>query len=165
MRPVTVRLNGTQTQTPKITSKIHGTGILAKGATHHASGLPPKVSTRSHTELVSAQLRSASMSPPGLGRIASARPSATAPVASVAMIGWMRPTTTINPFINPKAVPHRSVMNMPKTICPGEPVTTSEAIQLVSVITAPTERSRPPIRTGIVCAMATKAMATLSLAF
>ena len=31
------------------------------------------------------------MLPPGCGRMTSARPMAMAPVASVAMIGWMRP--------------------------------------------------------------------------
>ena len=38
-------------------------------------------------------------------------------------------------------------------------------MQLTSVITAPTERSRPPASTGTVCAMATMTSAKLSLAF
>ena len=62
-------------------------------------------------------------------------------------------------------MPAASVAIMPNRICAGEPLTSSEAMQLVSVITAPTERSRPPIRTGTVWAMATKPMATDSLAF
>jgi hypothetical protein len=51
----------------------------------------------------------------------------------------------------------------PSAICHGSPRTSSLAMQLVSVITAPTDRSRPPTITVIAWAMATKARATDSL--
>ncbi len=71
----------------------------------------------------------------------------------------------MRPFISPKAEPASSVRTAPSTISAGEPLTSSEAMQLVSVITAPTERSRPPISTGTVWAMATKPIATASFEF
>ena len=61
------------------------------------------------------------------------------------------------PLMRPKAVPAASVRRRSRgRSAPGVPLTSSQAMQLASVITAPTERSRPPSSTGTVCAMATK---------
>ena len=50
---------------------------------------------------------------------------------------------------------------MPRPVCSELPSTMAEATQLASTNTMPTDRSRPPVRTGMVCAMATKASRTL----
>ena len=92
-------------------------------------------------------------------------PMAIAPDASVAMMGWMRPYTTMQPFRKPKAVPAARQATTPRTICTGDPATRWLARQFTSVMTAPTDRSSPPISTGTVCAMATRAMLNTSLAF
>ena len=54
---------------------------------------------------------------------------------------------------------------MPPTIPRGLPVRTVLATQLTMVMTAPTERSSPPIRTGTVCAIATMPRTKASFAF
>lgn len=48
---------------------------------------------------------------------------------------------------------------------PAEPLMRWLATQLTRVITAPTERSRPPARIGTVCAIAAITRAKLSLLF
>ena len=99
------------------------------------------------------------MLPPGIGRSRYAIPVKIAPVASVAMIGWILPATTTTPLKNPQAAPASSVTAMPPTICAVEPLTRCEATQLLSASTDPTERSSPPVSTGSVCAIAANASA------
>jgi hypothetical protein len=68
-------------------------------------------------------------------------------------------------LIRPASVPAARQITTPPRVAAGEPVSRWLARQLTRVITAPTERSRPPASTGTVCAIATITRAKLSFAF
>ena len=93
VRPVTERLNGKPDQEHD-QRKQHERGRNAgerREPGRRAVVEDMDVEAKSPSELVSAQFRSSSILPPGCGRRKSATPMKIAPVASVAMIGWIRP--------------------------------------------------------------------------
>ena len=112
--------------------------------------------------VASHDVKSRSMTPPGVSRSVSEIPLRMLSVASVAMIdGIFSPT--INPaFTNPSAIPQRKIAPTPSRICEkeeSEPIR-YDAITTPSVTIAPTERSRYPTRSAWVWPMATIARGT-----
>jgi len=71
---------------------------------------------------------------------------------------------TISPLMAPHSAPAASTAITPSPALSGEPITSAEARQLVSVKIMPTERSMPAVMTTKDCAMATKASSTPLLA-
>ena len=67
--------------------------------------------------------------------------------------------------MKPARAPTARQTTVPTSRTAGEPAIRWLATQLTSVITAPTDRSRPPASTGTVWAMATMIRAKLSLLF
>src|SRR5689334_24073866 len=82
------------------------------------------------------------------------------PVAIVVTIGWRRPTMTINPLTAPHRQPTSSTANAPTAVPHEDPTTMTDARQLASTITMPTDRSMPDVNTTSVWAIATIASST-----
>ena len=61
-------------------------------------------------------------------------------------------------------MPASSTTTTPSAVSSGLPWTIAEAMQLVITNIMPTDRSRPPVSTGRVCAIATSASSTPLLA-
>jgi len=64
------------------------------------------------------------------------------------------------PFTKPAAIPVPNTAATPRAVSTGVPTTRMEATQFARMNTMPTERSRPPVSTTTVCAMATRASST-----
>ena len=113
---------------------------------------------------VKAADRAGGTDPPGCSSTRSVSPSTMNMVASVTMIDGRRKRTTSVALTTPAAVPARRPSALQATIEPGESPTWAAIRQLVSEITAPTDRSRPPEITTIVAPIAARASVAVLLA-
>ena len=166
-RPVTERRNGTQTSEHDQDEKDERHRQPVERRTRPRSHRRrPKVSTKSATSLVIAQDRSSSTLPPGVGPQEERD-------ADIDGAGRQRRDDRLDAAVDDDAAVDEAAAraggeadeDAERRSATGDPVRRWLARQSTSVITAPTDRSSPPVSTGRVCAMATRASANASLAF
>ena len=98
--------------------------------------------------------------PPGLGITTSAKPEKIEDVAKVTISGWSRTIPTITPLSSPQRAPTAIAATKPSNASESSPCMTVTATTLDRATIAPSERSRPPLMTTTVCAMATRTSGT-----
>src|ERR1035437_697296 len=98
--------------------------------------------------------------PPGLGSTTSVSPEKMDAVASVTISGCKRRTDTISPLARPQAAPAPTAVRNPSQMWSPRPPMMVTANTLESATIAPSDRSRPPPTTTMVCAMATSTSGT-----